>query len=73
MGDVWCVLDVFQRYDSTGTGRILQNDLYKFMKQMHADNRQPAVKSHAPAILRSESSPSSHTTSASLLACLLFQ
>ena len=32
--------DVFQRYDSTGTGRILQNDLYKFMKQMHADNRQ---------------------------------
>lgn len=38
--DVCVVIDVFQRYDSTGTGRILQNDLYKFMKQMHADNRQ---------------------------------
>ena len=29
---------MFQRYDSTGTGRLLQNDLYKFMKQLHADN-----------------------------------
>ena len=45
--------DVFQTYDSTGTGRLLQNDLYKFMKQMHADNRQP----YTPPPLRARSTP----------------
>jgi Ca2+-binding EF-hand superfamily protein len=29
---------VFAKYDSSRTGKLLQNDLFKFIKHMHADN-----------------------------------